>query len=179
MSRMYLCSILSKLYDIIAIEECYHITFGGVFMSELKVVIFDLKGQLFGAETSQVFQIIKYSVPEKMPKIPKFIEGIISYRDTVLPVINLAKRFEMGETAVTKKTKILVTRIDDKYAGFIVSDVTEIARFAEEDVSVTPPVMNRETEAYMKKVGRKGDKLISIVDLHRILTEAEIKKLSV
>lgn len=147
-------------------------------MSELQVVVFELKGQLFGAETSQVFQIIKYNEPEKMPKTPKFIDGILSYRDTVLPVINLAKRFDMGETAVTKKTKILVTRIGDKYAGFIVSDVTEIARFAEEDVSVTPPVMNRETEAYLSKVGRKGDKLISIVDLQKILSEAEIKKLS-
>jgi purine-binding chemotaxis protein CheW len=147
-------------------------------MSELQVVVFELKGQLFGAETSQVFQIIKYNEPEKMPKTPKFIDGILSYRDTVLPVINLAKRFDMGETAVTKKTKILVTRIGDKYAGFIVSDVTEIARFAEEDVSVTPSVMNRETEAYLSKVGRKGDKLISIVDLQKILSEAEIKKLS-
>jgi purine-binding chemotaxis protein CheW len=148
-------------------------------MSELQVVIFDLNGQLFGADTSQVFQIIKYNNPEKMPKMPKFIEGMISYRDTVLPVINLAKRFELGETAVTKKTKILVTRIGEKYAGFVVSDVTEIARFAEEDISATPPVMNRETEAYLSKVGKKGDKLISIVDLHKILSEAEVKKLSV
>lgn len=148
-------------------------------MSELQVVIFDLNGQLFGAETSQVFQIIKYNVPEKMPKMPKFLDGMISYRDTVLPVINLAKRFDLGEAAVTKKTKILVARIGDKYAGFIVSDVTEITRFAEEDVIMTPPVMNRDTEAYLSKVGKKGDKLISIVDLHKILSEAEIKKLSV
>ncbi len=148
-------------------------------MSELQVFIFDLNGQLFGAETSQVFQIIKYSEPEKMPKMPRFIEGIISYRDAVLPVISLAKRFELGEMPVTKKTKILVTRIDNKFAGFIVSDVTEITRFAEEDVSATPPVMNRETEAFLNRVGKKGDKLISIVDLQKILTDAEIKKLSV
>ncbi len=147
-------------------------------MSELQVVVFDLKGQLFGAETSQVFQIIKYSEPEKMPKMPKFIDGILSYRDTVLPVINLAKRFDLGETTVTKKTKILVTRIGKKYAGFIVSDVAEIARFADEDVSVTPSVMNRETEAYLNRVCRKGEKLISIVDLEKILSETEIKKLS-
>lgn len=148
-------------------------------MSELQVVIFDLNGQLFGAETSQVFQIIKYSQPEKMPRMPRFIEGMLSYRDSVLPVINLVKRFEMGESVVTKKTKILVTRIGDRYAGFIVSDVAEIARFAEEDVSETPPVMNREMEACLSKVGKKGDKLISIVDLHKILSDAEIKKLSV
>lgn len=147
-------------------------------MSELQVVVFDLKGQLFGAEASQVFQIIKYSKPEKMPKMPNFIEGLLSYRDTVLPVINLAKRFDLGETVINKKTKILVTRIEDKYTGFIVSDVTEIIKLAEGDVSTTPTVMNKETEAFLSKVGRRGDKLISIMDLEKILSEAEIKKLS-
>lgn len=147
-------------------------------MSELQVVIFDLKGQLFGAETSQVFQIIKYNVPQKMPKMPSFIDGILSYRDSVLPVINLASRFDLGETDVTKKTKILVTRIGDKYAGFIVSDVTEIAKFPQEDVSTTPPVMNKETEAYLRKVAKKGDTIISIVDLERILSKAEVRELS-
>ena len=147
-------------------------------MSELQVVVFDLKGQLFGAEASQVFQIIKYSKPEKMPKMPSFIEGLLSYRDTVLPIINLAKRFDLGEAPINKKTKILVTRIDDKYTGFIVSDVAEIIKLTEGDVSTTPTVMNKETEAYLSKVGKKGDKLISIVDLEKILSEAEIKKLS-
>jgi purine-binding chemotaxis protein CheW len=113
-----------------------------------------------------------------MPKMPSFIDGILSYRDSVLPVINLASRFDLGEIDVTKKTKILVTRIGDKYAGFIVSDVTEIAKFPQEDVSTTPPVMNKETEAYLRKVAKKGDTIISIVDLERILSKAEVRELS-
>ena len=60
-------------------------------MSELQVIVFDLNGQLFGAEASQVFQVIRYKEPEKVPRMPKFIEGILSFRDSVLPMINLVK----------------------------------------------------------------------------------------
>ena len=39
-------------------------------MSEMNAVIFNLNDQLFGAEASQVFQIIRYQEPSKMPKMP-------------------------------------------------------------------------------------------------------------
>ncbi len=146
-------------------------------MSELNAVIFNLNGQLFGADAAQVFQIIRYQEPAKMPKMPRFIEGILNYRDSVLPVINLVKRFELGEFTVNKKTKILVTQIGDKYAGFIVNDVIEIMRFADGEVELTPQVVNGGVETYMKKIGKKSDRLFSIIDLEKILDPREVKKL--
>jgi len=146
-------------------------------MSELNAVIFNLNGQLFGADASQVFQIIRYQEPVRMPRMPSFIEGVINYRDTVLPVINLVKRFELGSMDVNKKTKILVTRIGEKYAGFLVNDVTVIIRFAEEEVEEAPSVVNAGTASYLKKIGKKGDMLYSIIDLENILNEAEKKRL--
>lgn len=147
-------------------------------MSELQVVVFEVNGEFFGAEASQVFQIIKYQEATKVPKMPKFIEGILNYRESVLPVVNLAKRFDMGDIAVNKKTKILVTKIEDNFAGFIVNDVSEIVKFSDSEVDSAPNIINGETAAYLKKVARKGDKLISIIDLENILTASEIKKLS-
>lgn len=147
-------------------------------MGGIQAVIFDINGQLFGAEASQVFQIIKYKEATKVPKMPKFIEGILNFRDSALPVINLAKRFDMGETTINKKTKILVTRINDNYAGFIVNDVSEILQFAENEINAAPAIMFTEASQYLKMVAIKGEKLISIIDLEKVLNESEIKKLS-
>lgn len=148
-------------------------------MSELQTVVFSLNGQLYGAEASQVFQIIRYQEVTRIPRMPKFIEGIIEYRDSVLPVINLARRFETGESEINKKTKILVTRMDEKLAGFIVDDVSEIIRFSDEDIEPAPLLINSEAGAYLKKVGKKDGKLISIIDFERVLSDGEIKRLSV
>ncbi len=147
-------------------------------MSELQVVVFEVNGEFFGAEASQVFQIIKYQEATKVPKMPRFVEGMLNYRESVLPVVNLAKRFDMGDIAINKKTKILVTKIEDNFAGFIVNDVSEIVKFSENEVDPTPDIISGETAAYLKKVARKGEKLISIIDLENILTAGEIKKLS-
>lgn len=148
-------------------------------MSELQTVVFNLNGQLFGAEASQVFQIIRYQEVTKVPRMPKFIEGIIEYRGSVLPVINLSKRFDTGELEITKKTKILITRMDDKLAGFIVNDVSEIIKFQDEDIEPAPHIFSGETGAYLKKVGKRDGRLISIIDLENVLNDSEIKRLSI
>jgi purine-binding chemotaxis protein CheW len=148
-------------------------------MNELQVVVFSLNGQFFGAEASQVFQIIKYQEAAKIPRMPKFIEGILNYRGTVLPVISLNRRFDLGDTTVGKKTKIIVSNIEGKLAGFIVNDVIEIAKFSEDDIEPAPLGVSGEAAAFLKKVGKKGDRLISIIDLDRVLESSEIKRLTI
>ena len=148
-------------------------------MSELQTVVFSLNGQFYGAEASQVFQIIRYQEVTKVPRMPKFIEGIINYRGSVLPIINLNKRFELGELDINKKTKILVTKLGDKQAGFIVNDVTEILKLSDEDIEPTPSLLYGESNSFLTKVGKKGDMLVSIIDLEKILKDNEIKRLNV
>jgi purine-binding chemotaxis protein CheW len=148
-------------------------------MSELQTVVFNLNGQFYGAEASQVFQIIRYQEVTKVPRMPKFIEGIINYRGSILPVINLSKRFDIGDMEITKKTKILITRMEDKLAGFMVNDVSEIVKFTDEDIEPAPLLINSEANAYLKKVGKKEDKLISIIDLEKVLNDNEIKRLNI
>ena len=148
-------------------------------MSELQTVVFSLNGQFYGAEASQVFQIIRYQEVTKVPRMPKFIEGIINYRGSVLPIINLNKRFELGELDINKKTKILVTKLGDKQAGFIVNDVTEIIKLSDEDIEPVPGLLYGESNSFLTKVGKKGDMLVSIIDLEKILKDNEIKRLNV
>ena len=148
-------------------------------MNELQTVIFSLNGQFYGAEASQVFQIIRYQEVTKVPRMPRFIEGIINYRGSVLPVINLNKRFEIGDQAVTKKTKILVTKMGDKQAGFIVNDVSEIFKFSDEDLEPAPSLIYGESNSFLSKVGKKGDVLVTIIDLEKILNDNEVKRLNI
>lgn len=147
-------------------------------MSELQVVVFSLNNQLFGVESSQVFQIIKYQELSKIKKMPSFIDGVLSYMgEMTLPVIKLSNRFRMEETELTRKSKILVIKLDEKLAGFIVDDVTEIVRFEDTEVEPAPVTNSNDAKAYITKVGKRGDVLISIIDFSKVLTDAEIEKL--
>lgn len=146
-------------------------------MAELQIVIFGLNREICGAETSQVKQIIQYQEIFKITKMPKFIEGKIMLRGMEIPIINLNKRLGLGETEITKKTKIILTEYQNKNLGFMVNEINELGKFTDEDVETLPTLIHEAGNLYMKKVVKKDDKIITIVDLHTVLTESEFAKL--
>jgi len=147
-------------------------------VSEFQAVVFYLNNQLCGADTLQVQEIIKYRDVVNIPRMPKFIDGVINIRGTVVPVVNLNRRFDLGDTKITSKTKIVVTLINKKFVGFIVNDVTEIIKFSDEEVELPPETIYNNGNSFMKFIGKKGEKLISILDLSKILTDNEIKRIN-
>lgn len=147
-------------------------------MAEQKTVIFQLNNQLCGAFVSQVSEIIRYQEVTHIPRQPRFIDGIINNRGKVIPIINLNKRFDLGELVIDSKTKIIITDLKEGSVGFTVNDVTEIVNFAEDDLEPAPAVVHNDLNSCFKYVGKKGDRLVSIIDLVTILNESEQEKVS-
>ena len=146
-------------------------------MAEIQIVVFSLNGEICGAQTSQVQEIKNYQDVTKVPEMPEFVEGIINLRGRVVPIINLNTRFGLGQTDFTRKTKVIITSMNENLVGFIVNDVSEIIKLSEDEVEVTPELIHRAGNAYLKSVGKKDGKLISILDLGAILSENEVEKL--
>jgi purine-binding chemotaxis protein CheW len=147
----------------------------GRAMAEMQIVVFSLNNDLCGADTLQVKQIVKYQDVTKMPKMPEFIEGVINLRGSIIPLVNLNKRFDFGETEITKKTKILISEVEEQFIGFIVNDVIELIKLSDEQIEVLPEILVRQGNSYLRCVGKKGDKIITILDLSKILAESEMK----
>jgi purine-binding chemotaxis protein CheW len=150
---------------------------GGKLMTNLQIVVFTLNSETCGAETEQVKQIIKYQELIKVPEMLEFVEGILVLRGVEVPIINLNKRLGFGETVINKKTKIILTEIDNKLIGFIVNDIVELMKYVEEDIEILPGIINEAGNTYMSRVVKKDDSIISILDLSLILTQSELKKI--
>lgn len=146
-------------------------------MNEIQVVVFKLNNQLFGVETAQVKVIERFKETTKVPKMPDYIHGIINLRGSVIPVIDLNRKFEIGETEITKKTKIIITEIDGRPVGYIVNDVVEILKLSEDECEATPTVIHSHASNFIKRVGKKGDKLVSVIDFASVLTDEELHQL--
>lgn len=148
-------------------------------MEGMQIVVFTLNDEVCGVDTTQVKEIVMYETLTKMPKMPQFIDGVINLRGMVVPVVNLNKRFELGDTQITKKTKIIITDLSGKLVGFIVNDVSEIMKLPPESIENTPEIIRKIDNSYLKNVGKNGENLISILDLSTILTDSEIKNIEI
>jgi purine-binding chemotaxis protein CheW len=147
-------------------------------MTEMQAVVFGLNNDLTcGVDTSNVREIIQYGDIDPSSDMPKFIDGSVNIRGSIVPVINLNKRFKSGESIHTKKTKIIIADINGISIGFVVNRVCELIKFSNEDVEEPSGILKKLGINYIKCVGKKNENLYVILDLSKVLSEKEIKQL--
>ena len=138
-------------------------------MAGLQIVVFYLNNDLYGVDSSCVNQIIKYQNVTEATDMPDFVEGVINYRGAEVPVINLNKKLGYPKTETTNKTKIIIADISSRSIGFIVDNITELARFDESEMEVLPEVLQKAGNAYIKRVTKRNDQIFSILELDLVL----------
>ncbi|MEE3622434.1 chemotaxis protein CheW [Nitrospirillum sp. BR 11752] len=103
-----------------------------------RVVVFHVGGEEYGLPVDAVAEVVR--LPEtltRVPKAPPFIEGAMTLRGQVLPVIDQRRRFGVAGDAGTRR-RVVVTRIDGTLAGFAVDGVSEILTLSADQVCETP-----------------------------------------
>ncbi|MBS4537209.1 purine-binding chemotaxis protein CheW [Clostridium sp. D2Q-11] len=146
-------------------------------MIERQFVVFKLDKEEYGIDIMNVKEIGPYQEPVKVPNSPAFIEGIVNYRGEVIPIVNLKKRFNLNELIVNKNTRVIVINIDGKQVGFIVDEASQTVRFEEGDIEKAPDIITDVDSEYIAGVGKKDERLILLIDLEKVLTESEKKKI--
>ena len=146
-------------------------------MAMRQFVKFDVGNEEFGVDIEQVREIIKIQEFLKVPKTPKFIEGLINLRGKVLTVFNLRKRLGMKNQAFDENSKIIIVDSNDLLIGFTVDVVSEIIRIPDDAVENTPPTVTGIDKRFLAGVAKSDDKLLLLLDLSQVLSNDEETKL--
>ena len=147
-------------------------------MEDRQIAVFKLNNQLCGVDTSQIKEIVAYKDVYKEDSVPEFVEGFINIRDKKAAVVDLNRRFELGETQITNKTKIITVEQQDITLGFAVDDVVEIINMPVENIESSSNLVDDSKKRYVEGVAKKdGREIITIINLGRVLLEQEIERL--
>jgi len=142
-------------------------------MAELQFVVFKLGREEYGVNIMQVQEIGPYQEPVKVPNTPDFVEGVMNLRGSVIPVLSLKKRFNIAGQELTENTRSIVINFGDKQIAFIVDDASEVLTLDAADIQETPEIIAGVERKYITGIGKKGDRLLIILDLSFLLDERE------
>lgn len=140
---------------------------------EEQFVIFNLAKEYYGLDIASVEGIIKLQTITKMPKSPEYVEGVINLRGTVVPVIDLRKRFGLPQIEMTKDTRIVNVYMGKTKVGMIVDAVSEVIRVPEDAIEPPPSMVAGVDISFIKGIAKLDDRLVTLLDLNRILSRDE------
>jgi len=142
---------------------------------EIKVLVFSINGETYSTDIMEVERILVYESPTKLPDSPDFVEGVINYEGSILPVISLSYKFNGKRNVIGSESKIIVSKQDENKIGIIVDIVSEVKDINANDIELPPEIVSGISKRYIKGLIKIKDKIIIFLNLRTILTEAEKK----
>lgn len=144
---------------------------------ERQIVAFSLGQETYGVDIGQVREIIPIQKIVPVPRAPEFVEGIINLRGKVIPVLDLRKHFGFEKKEPNPAQKIVLTESGGESIGVIVDSVSSVLRIAQDSIEPPAAVITGDQIEYIKGIAKVDDSLIVLLDLTRIISDAENRAL--
>ena len=146
-----------------------------------QALTFQLSGEVYGMDILDIREIIEYSGLTPVPMMPDFIEGVINLRGSVVPIVSLAKRFQLPVSPVTKRTSVIVLEVEDVgekiEIGLIVDYVNEVLDIDEKEICSAPSFGSKIRAEFIKGMAKIDEKFLVLLDVESVLSVEELSAL--
>jgi len=137
-------------------------------------LVFRIGEQDFGLPIGVVDEVTLY--PDKLarlPRAPKFVQGVMNLRGAVIPVIDQGLRFQ-GSATAGKRRRVIVVSLGDIKAGFAVDAVAEVLSVPAASLRAAPELGTEGTRIFDRVANLAADgRMILIVEPQELLDRAE------
>jgi len=139
---------------------------------DVQVVTFRVGRQEFAFDILQVERILRYSPPSPLPKAPQFLEGVMPYGETAVPVIDLRKRFEL-DAPIREETRVMVLELENQRVGVLVDEVREVLRVDSTAIAPPGPVVSGLAAVYIAGIIAQPERTIILLNARKLLSSSE------
>lgn len=143
--------------------------------NKMEILLFSLGTQeLFGINVFKVKEVCRAMRITRTPNMPHGVDGIVSLRGHVMPVLNLASFLGFNGAEADQQRTMMVAEYSRHILGFLVHHVEHIIRVDWNKVRATEGMLNANNHAHLiTAITELPDgKLVSILDVEQILSGA-------
>lgn len=143
---------------------------------ERQFLTFVLGDEHYGINILKVQEIKGYTEVTRIPNTPDYVKGVLNLRGTIVPIVNLRMKFGMEQIDHTAFTVIVVVVVRDRVMGMIVDAVSDVLTISPNEVKPPPSLGTKVDTSFIDGIGTTGDRLVTLLDIDRVLTEQEIEQ---
>lgn len=146
--------------------------------NKLEVLLFSLghdartgRDEVFGINVFKVREVMKVPDITHAPDMPPGVEGMISLRGSMIPVLNLA---HFCDIQISNKPQVLmVTEYNRTIQGFLVQSVDHILRLEWGQLKSPPSLMSHQLGGLITAVCEIPDgRIVMVLDVEKLLSAA-------
>ena len=152
---------------------------------KVHLIVFKLGAEFYAIKIEQVKEVTITPSITRMPRTPDFVQGVANIRGDIIAIVDLEKRFGIRPEPVSEGlnpnlTYTLVIEAKDYSIGIVVKEVPQSLNLPMSKIDRAPSFLQDTNikENYIEGIGKVDNRLIIVLDMHRILSSDEIKQLT-
>ncbi|HAB19826.1 MAG TPA: chemotaxis protein CheW [Verrucomicrobiota bacterium] len=141
-----------------------------------KYLTFSLGRESYGVPVLSVREIIRLCPITPVPKMPRYIKGVINLRGKVIPILDLRAKFGLASESYADRACIMVIQVGQPpnggtLMGAIVDAVEEVVPLAATDLESTPDFGGSPDTQYILGMATVRGGVKTLLNLEKIFQE--------
>jgi purine-binding chemotaxis protein CheW len=134
---------------------------------------FMLAGEEYGVDILRVQEIKGWDKVTRIPHTPDFVLGVINLRGSVVPILDLRRRFGLGAIDFGPTTVVIVVKValeqDERTVGMVVDAVSEVYDVNVGDTKPPPDVCGGVETIFVQALATMDDKMLILLDIDKLI----------
>lgn len=151
-----------------------------VVQEQVQLVTFRVGVEEYALPIHAISEVVRPQKITTLPKMPAFVEGVINLRGSIIPIVDLRRRFELEAAKNdSRKVRMIITRgavsgqPGPGLLGLVVDSVNDVLNVPKKDIDGTPPAATGRNADFISGMAKLGDRLIILLDIGKVLSRQE------
>lgn len=123
----------------------------------------------YGIDILQVQEIREIELVTRIPHVASFVRGVINLRGAIVPVVDLGVMFGFPEPLPLAKASAIVLNVDRRLVGLVVSSVSDVVGFTDEEILPAPELGERAIGAALAGIGTRDGSSVLLLDVAHLM----------
>jgi purine-binding chemotaxis protein CheW len=125
-----------------------------------------------GVRSEHVREVTRMGALTPLPRAPSFILGVVGHRGQVLPLVDLLRFLQQGESRPTTRSRLFVSEHQGQAAGFLADQIVGLRRIFVADRLPAPAGAGANAEFMDGVVASRDLGALNLLNLPRVLHAA-------
>ncbi len=135
---------------------------------------FILADEEYGVDILRVQEIKGWNGATPIPNTPDYIMGVINLRGTIVPIIDLRRRFGMEPMEFGPMTVVIVLRVQgeerERTMGIVVDAVSEVYNVKPDEMKPPPDLGDAMETQFIQGMATVDEKMVILLNIDRLLS---------
>ena len=135
---------------------------------------FTLGAEEYGIEILKVQEIRGYEAVTRIANAPPYIKGVMNLRGTIVPIVDLRIKFNLGEPTYDQFTVVIILNLHGRTIGIVVDGVSDVIALDGEQIRPAPDFGALVDTRYVTGLGAVDERMLILLDIEMLMTSGDL-----